>query len=1437
VNQANRRTWKQETPQSTNRLQMLVGIGALALVVTALFIYWIARHDTLATYVTSVSVEDYQGTIPSVLPWKPGRLIEAAKTHSYRPFQEIIVDKQRFTHQGHLDTLATDLAPFAQQDKYPLVLQLRCQTAVRSSTDGLQCELLVDTSSGAYDSNNPKNGTGKQNLYSLETFLEQLLEFPSSNIIVLADIADLKFLPSEGIVINPLESAIQATCARLEKKMKRKGQELWIICPTADGQTALRNRTGQTLFQLACDEAFRSTDSELTLASYYANVLRFCFHASQKTQTPILFRARDSKARIGPDNALAKKVRLTIFEKSIGDAAKTPAKDTTVTPDATKSKDATKPADEGNSSAAILNLERDGSSSARPLRERIVSLQTQGASSSTGTTEVNSTQPPQQTVSGETIPKSIWQLRDRWNSTSADGTAWTWTAADYAPMQWRWSLYQLSSPKSSIRNADGLDVFLQWDREAHQLNSKEQSTVAMQNFVQSRARGIWMQPDVIAKSKREEWRSIQREYRKYILAVSEFLFWRDLVMTLPASDRVSAKSASSESGPKDLMELIGYLQQMHQRLPSKDAQGAIDSWQRFISSPVSGDPLAPLQMWLESQIKQLEAVNRWTWLDEHRSVGLLASPVLSLSQRQRLEAIQTKQSIVTELPDQKLDLNQIVNSQPNPESLVNQGKLFLDCAKTCSQLYGWPLPSLEEKSNGPYQDLLHLSDRYREHQQTLVERLRRRDTNPNAGDNFSERIQRWHVYNLAELGNSLIEIARMDPQGSCGIVVLPLNANAIEVRIADSFVDVGERSVTATFLAGVDYLGQLEDPLTQCELLWTTEPFIPDLQLSVDNKVWPPNRFTSVGISNKSIRVQVNPPKEGFVFPPNTRIYIRSQDQDIGASIPILQSAAAIELLVKEQNAGRNPSVSQLSKGIFQISGPIFKGAFSRFEFAIQNKLPKKRFASVRLFAVSGKERRIAESAVVELPAAIPGQPGFPQSAVSMLPMRTEEAPRSPDSELSRFRYEIQEFDSMPVVPDGNARVIASPKPTAIFEGQIQLSPKDPRSYTEIEFDPNIEIGFAPRLTVKSIKTNPFPGEIELKAQSVHGAEGFAAVKTLKNNGQEAQLNLIRLDRNTDALFSLDIADFPRAHFYSLNANTRPTFSETPVQNRMDPTRISFAGALLDPPAELEKNPWLELDKLRGQSRETPTLIFPAWIDTSAGRAKVRFSGLRIQGVFDTQPGVNVEWNIRKSNDATEETLLAGSWPDRSYYPDFLFDGGLSLRFDVGELSRVIDMSSLSSETSEQFELNVRAGNKAASWQLMFDRRPPNPKGRLIYNDGNRFRNTLVLFSDSKIEIEIETQDDTYGSGIKLGKISLSNEEDGKFNEKSPLSWLSNVFDEDGRRGLRFSVSPKAFESMPSGDYWLHLATFDRAGNQQSDHVPMKVSWKDAPQPKPTQNP
>jgi hypothetical protein len=176
----------------------------------------------------------------------------------------------------------------------------------------------------------------------------------------------------------------------------------------------------------------------------------------------------------------------------------------------------------------------------------------------------------------------------------------------------------------------------------------------------------------------------------------------------------------------------------------------------------------------------------------------------------------------------------------------------------------------------------------------------------------------------------------------------------------------------------------------------------------------------------------------------------------------------------------------------------------------------------------------------------------------------------------------------------------------------------------------------------------------------------------------------------------------------------------------------------------------------------------------------------------------------------------------------------MTLRFDVTEVDRVIDLSTIGNDSSEEFTLLLEAGSKKSGWILLFDRTEPDSKGR--WNVNSQTKDSINLNKDSEMDIEFLTQDNLRGSGLKSGKIWWSGQKDGPFDAKHELNWKSSAFQGEGKTGIRFSVDTKSLENFLS-EFWIHIATTDRAGNQQLNHPPLRINWSKTSAPTPSKTP
>ncbi|MEQ1829160.1 MAG: hypothetical protein ABL921_24570 [Pirellula sp.] len=1378
---------------------MLFLLGSLTALILGLFIYWIFNRDTQATYVASVSFQNYRENLPSIPAWNPTALIEAANSYERRPFIDIAAPETLFENKTNVEPNLSSLKPTLPNKDYPLVVQLRCHAAARlgpsgqDKQEGLRCELLINKT------------TADEDRYFLETFLEKLSDFPASNIIVLADIADISFLPSEGILANLIESSIHATCQRIADKVKVKNRELWIIIPTSDGQVSLRDRSGRTLFQGACEDAFQSQENPISLYDFYRNILCYCHSASEGAQTPLLFRVSDSRAPVDVNQPLAKQVRLSIRETS----------------STTKSKEAKgteklEPSPKPNAPKSEANVDSSFPKSKRV--ERFVSNNVQDPARAK--IDQSAGAEVLQTSNQRKEPTSVWQLRDQWATSYSTPGVWTWTASEYSAAEWRNEL--LCEARKDLF-ASSQTRFIPWNKA---VNQETQSPLeVLKSFVDLKEKIFWTNSDLLPSHLREEWNAIRPRYREYIHSVSELLFWRDLFMDLPSAGN------STSLDEKALNSMFDQLQVMRQKLPASDDENAIDTWNQSRTAIPQDKPISLLRDQLEKLVAAVEKKNNsWNWADEHRCHTLLSSPLLTEAQRTRLEKSRPKdpkKNIETVRFSSDQDLAEMIRGARNIGLLKTKKDLFLKCAETCSKLYLVPLPILKESSaDADDQGVLVLAKRFLNHQDELTAKLGNA-VYANEKNALSHKINRWHVYHLAEMRSELLKIAKDDAPGNHGIVVFPTNHKAIVVRPpSPTYVDLSESSESASFLLSVGYLA-FDEPLTECDLVWNSDPPNFNGRLFVNGKEWPRNDKTTIKVVDKSVRVQLSVPGEGMRIPLNTKLFIHVADQDRPLAIPVLQRANALELVVSEKSLATNWQPQHTDDAI-HLFGPIFKGAQATFEFALRNKQPKKRFAILKIYTENETSQLIAQSDLLELPeGSFSGiQPSI-QVPVSPIKGKSETNPIA--SLVRTLRYEIEEFESPLLKSEASA-----PNPTTTgaipskrinqFSGKLLLEHWNPRDAVIVKPATKVELGDAARL-ILTLQDAPYvPGELDIHVIGIQGSS-FTATKTFKTDIGKLEVELPRLDANTNLLLGVDLGGYPRAHFFELNANNNPAFSEVFFQSiEVSSLTPIFSESL---PTPKEPKP----------TQPTRKIFFPNWLETPNGRAKTRCTGLRVQGKFDTSPNSDIQWSIRRKNSLAGELLFSGTWQDRNYTPVTSFDGSMKLHFEVGEVDRIIDLTNIASDTSELLELAFKAGNKESRWELLFDRQDPNPKGKWQHLDAGRVRDVVNLYEDSNIDVEFLTQDDPNGSGLRSGKVSRSGQSSGRYNENDPLDWKCSHFDEGNRIGSRFAVNLKSFVDLPKGDYWIHVATIDGAGNQQVDHPPLKVIWNRSPSPKPAKTP
>jgi hypothetical protein len=297
------------------------------------------------------------------------------------------------------------------------------------------------------------------------------------------------------------------------------------------------------------------------------------------------------------------------------------------------------------------------------------------------------------------------------------------------------------------------------------------------------------------------------------------------------------------------------------------------------------------------------------------------------------------------------------------------------------------------------------------------------------------------------------------------------------------------------------------------------------------------------------------------------------------------------------------------------------------------------------------------------------------------------------------------------------------------------------------------------------------------------------------------------MDPNKSFRFDLEVGRYPRAITYLAKPNSSRLEQVFPARIEID--AIEPLSKQFPKPVELKKSGqrWVFPNKIDGEA-----IIY----DGIQVQAKADF-GLNQSAslIFAKEEGGNA---IRIDRQEVESDRSAsvelGTTDD---------DGMLTLAYNPSEL-KVRQTKGIDKRLNGIYSIQLMSGNLVAKTELIFDRDPPLVSK--IQCDGK-----AELRPGGRLEILIEPDDDTSGSGIETVEFAISKDKDLANTEYNPSRILAPLvnpsWDGDGKR-CRVFLDSKLLDGTPSGRIIIVANTVDLAGNRQPKNKPLAVYWDDS---------
>ncbi|HUP78784.1 MAG TPA: hypothetical protein VM260_09530, partial [Pirellula sp.] len=847
--------------------------------------------------------------------------------------------------------------------KSTVIVQLRCHAAVirkgnvilKDKENPWHCCLYIGESEGA--------------TYPVSEFMELLLnKIHAKNIILVADICDLKSSPQLGLIVNPVATYVRKACEDLKLNTKFPDRKLWTICSADDYQTAYYSDLRQkTLIQEACEDALRLNveKKELSLARYFESIYRHCHTATDGKQTPRLFLANTQDDCLA-DNSIGWKLAEKVLVSRIsGTALKVKEKfegkkDT--------GKDEIKPTNRPPKTAA---------SSMQKLIRPVSMIQRDETGIKEGSPEPSSSKPE---VTDIDPAFRLWQLRDQIAKRGDNGD--NWSPADFAPFVWRQLQYD-ALRESSAKSKDkerlesdcealfSLQNAISSTKSVESINGKSLGwdlCLAWNYFLKSETsyRLHWQEAtnglgdsNHLTELERSKWRVTRSEYRCYIDSISNLNFWNDLIAEYP--------ELQSQYG-----KLIDCVETARTVIPKESFESAAEK-SLDMQLEKARKALEALAKFLAKKVSELVTMKntQLSWLDERDYEVLLASPLLSYEQRKELRSSsanrEEKKVTAKDFPnfDSMYTSAKIGFSSDSNYELKRHCQRLSDIAALFSKA---ELPAMPET----LEDFLVWGEKH-------VKTIR------NTADRylaFNDITQRWHYLSLKEtrLDSTPDGTERsLETLSNWGIVVPPINPKAIRLVLpAGSQFDFLDGQTPRPLQIGIHHFDKSD--VDECSIKWSAPT---PIRLMASDKQLVRERPTSIKPQSQQIKLQcivtaAESIQAGSEISITAIDSTNSNNNSQTLVIPIVRNSGRIDLIARRVDDQSRLAIKNGNE--IEFSSPAIKGAASRFSFALLNKLLTPRRVEVKVYALPSFElpgpkelsakNLFADSGIVTLPGS-----------------------------------------------------------------------------------------------------------------------------------------------------------------------------------------------------------------------------------------------------------------------------------------------------------------------------------------------------------------------------------------------------------------------------------------------------------------------------------
>jgi hypothetical protein len=646
-NQRTQRTWTDNDAQGTSKwlpITVLSILLAIGLYVFFKSVWWEAAPRT---YAFAIAITKYDGKLlpqPAYPTWQMSP--EQFEQGGLSPweFSETETPNSRDEISTTFNALDDELASKKVHARDTVIVYLRGHAIAHQD----KAYLLA----GEFDRPDLLNiDATRQDADSraaipLDDILSQLQALKAGNVILVADICDLRTAPKLGVIANNVSELIARSVAELS------GKSVWVITANAALQPAHTSYTRErTLLQSACDYACNASmikkgDKYLSLARFYEAILRYSSDVTDKKQTPLLFRSGTSGNLSDTDTrswSAAEQVCVSLVKSNLPSPEElSPEQLEKLAPKVEKTA-----GDRQDSGVKFVAFTQEpGAGTAQGLNTQDKPAQGKGTESDSAEGVATPAEPL-----ASTPALRFWQLHEellKRNNLAG------WSPVDFATGRWRemeleaCELERVArfSKRSQIRE-DQQRLTFELEQLSNALQTGASNSAASNLKLLSAWNQLqveltpaggklpWKVPDAIPQSEAARWQPIREGYRTYLDTMSQLPGW--------LSQGLSSEQANRNLTLQSLDELVKALRALDPKLPTEADASALEHPLDVGDLNFAQTSIRRLQQQLMRRADDIlaklrDAQSALLWSDEREIQELLMHTHLSFAKRAELSS-------------------------------------------------------------------------------------------------------------------------------------------------------------------------------------------------------------------------------------------------------------------------------------------------------------------------------------------------------------------------------------------------------------------------------------------------------------------------------------------------------------------------------------------------------------------------------------------------------------------------------------------------------------------------------------------------------------------------------------------------------------------------------------------------------------------------------